>query len=620
MNNILVLPGQVANKIAAGEVAERPALVIKELVENSIDAGATKIRIQLQTSGMKQIRVSDDGGGIPKEEIPLAFARHGTSKLRDITDLATLATMGFRGEALASIAAVAKVRLTTKTAADAMGYSSEVIDGVVSPPVKAPSNDGTEIIVDDLFYNTPARKRFMATPTAEMREIADLIGKLIIAQHHISFELTNDGKRYYLSPGKGGQKAAIMSVYGKELVDQLLPVFGEVVEGYVSHPSFHRPNRSYYHFYINGRYIKNDLLNKSLEEAYHTLIPDRRFPVAFLNIVVEPSEYDVNVHPNKLEVKFKSGNTIQQAVTEAGKEAIASATRAYEYPAERGRVLKSPPPETLYAKPTLEHEGSEHPPTEKPPVFEVRDYRYDTEPQEPKADHGPTDLKDEASIPTLTDVDMPIFPPTQWEQEEAPSIDFDQRFYSSLTVLGQWAGSFIVANDDEALYLIDQHAAHERLLYNSIRKAVTADTVTRQPLLVPLEWKLNRSQYEWVLGHILILHDLGFILEDFGDHLFLLREEPIWAVDIDVIAFLTDFADGWIESGKTITKERILDHKLMTRACKSAVKANQHLTSSDIRYLFDALDAAEDGFTCPHGRPIAIKYTMAEVRRQFLRT
>lgn len=607
-NNIIILPGEVANQIAAGEVAERPSLVIKELVENSIDANAAKIKIDLKESGQRQIRVTDDGEGIPPADLPLAFARHGTSKLRQIDDLNHLATMGFRGEALASIAAVSKVRMTTRTAESDFGYCCEVIDGAVGRPVKAAANVGTEVVVDELFYNTPARRRFMASPAAEMREIIDLVGKLIIAQPTIAFELTNDGKRHLFSPGQGGVQVAIMSVYGKELSDRLLPVVSEQFQGYVSHPAFHKPNRSYYHFYLNGRYIRNEQLNRSLEEAYHTLIPDRRFPAAFIDIQIEPTEYDVNVHPNKLAVKFKSNSRIPADLTDAVRASLLGAERAYDQTGEPVTTLKSPPMPPIAARETSAKQSATTavpPPIEKPPVFVVRDYDIkSTMSSQPAGERG-----GETAVPTH----KPVSP-------QEPAIPFAPGFYSALTILGQWAGSFIVAGDEEALYLIDQHAAHERLLYNRIRAEMESRQAEGQPLLVPLEWRVNSRQYAWLLENIVNLRDLGFILEDFGDELLIVRAIPAWAADIDVIAFLTDYADGWLASGKSFTKSHILDHKMMSRACKSAVKANQHLTVSDIRFLFAALDETADGFTCPHGRPITIKYTMAEVRRRFLRT
>ena len=686
-HKIQILDKNIANQIAAGEVAERPTLILKELIENSLDAGATSIRVLLKDSGFTQMRVIDNGEGIPKNEIHTAFLRHATSKLQTMADLESLYTMGFRGEALASIAAVAKVKITTKTAGQDSGFSSEISDGSFGELVPAPCNDGTEITVDDLFYNTPARKKFLATPTRELRDISDLTGKIMIANPDAAFELSNNGKTIFRSNGNGKMKDAILSVYGRELVKNLISLEDDLFHGYICHPGYHKPNRSYYHFYINHRYIQNDTLNRTLEEAYRTLMPERRFPVAFIDIAANPADYDINVHPNKLEVKFHHGSVIPQRLYDELKRVLSGAERFYDMAADTKGYFAAPEsveddsgnkvPVIHQEKPDKFADGRnkmgfsdlKSVPAEQqiltaseqnsPPVSaKQEDQTSDSLKKMPlqsklssdfkkisdtvdmsllhlmdKDERGQSEIsEDETDSPPeitaeqLLSVDLFRSPEElalreQFDAcEKSQKLNLDESFYSSLEVLGQLAASFIIAAGSDALYIIDQHAAHERLLYNKIRKVVSRESNDTQPLLVPLEINVNYKQFSWMIENIIAIRDLGFVLEEFGDQCFILREVPIWAKDIDHVAFLLELADGLIEEGSPLTVENIKDSRIMTRACKSAIKANRYLTRSDIHFLFSELDMAEDAFTCPHGRPITIKYSVAEIRRKFLRT
>ena len=680
MNKIKVLEKNTRDQIAAGEVAERPSLIIKELVENAIDAEATDIRITLKESGIEEIRVSDNGSGIEKEDIPLAFLRHATSKIRKIEDLNDLFTMGFRGEALASIAAVSKICLRTKTADSAEAYECNVEGGEISEIIPAAGNQGTEIYIHDLFYNTPARKKFLATPVREMREISDIIGRIIIVYPKIRFTLINNGKRIFLSTGNGDEKAAIAAIYGNEPLKFLIPISGnDHFTGYIAHPNYSKPNRNYYHFYINQRYIQSNELNKALENAFRTLLPERRFAVAFINVMISPDQYDINVHPNKLEVKFNRDTNIPEQLFQAIKETLAAGERSYtteihlpkknepgssaaseEIPqmtkihqdlrpaglpgaAERKRKAEAfeKDADAIRAELLGFNRGTRTTvPTPKP---------KDTEEPQGKEfasigdvnillakDSGTTDfLRQEESLPPVSvsslfedaseikhigkEAQIPHGSTLQDRSEET-AIDFEEGFYSSLDILGQVGGSFIAACNKDALYLIDQHAAHERLLFNRIRRSLENGDELTQPLLVPQEVPLNYRQYQWVVENILVLHQMGFKLEEFGEHSFILREIPAWAEEIDSVKFLQEFADGWLSSAKKLTFETIRERKIMSKACKSAVKANQYLTKADILYLFRQLDQEKDAFTCPHGRPISVKFTINEIRRKFLRT
>ncbi|MEG1496965.1 MAG: DNA mismatch repair endonuclease MutL [Clostridiales bacterium] len=658
---INVLNQNIANQIAAGEVAERPTLIIKELMENSIDAGAKSIRIFLKNSGFDEIRIIDNGEGIAKEEIATAFLRHATSKLNVIEDLNQLITMGFRGEALASISAVSKISVSTKTKEQDSGYKGILEGGEFIGLKAAPCNNGTEIVVENLFYNTPARKKFLATPTRELRDISDMVGKLIISHPNIAIELRNNNKKIFQSSGNGEVKPAIMSVYGRDIIKKLVHLDTEMFQGYISHPGFTKPSRSYYHFYINNRYIQSDMLNRSLEQAYHTLMPEHRFPVAFINISVDPSEYDINVHPNKLDVKFNKDAEIGEQLIKAVLEALLTTERAYAQDTEIINKVASPTADEPQTKPNHavkpdKFAENKEKTTSNFTKFQsaalndlmMLDKDYDANADETdEAEVGEFDkLTDKSSdfsskkstaadFKKLDDddnLDFMLKTSLFKEKEELrlktnfneftnkQKLDFDTGFYSSLMILGQLAASFIVATKEDALYLIDQHAAHERLLFNKIKKAVAEEEVTTQALLIPLEFITNYRQYAWIIENIIVLRDLGFIIEEFSDNSFIIREVPFWAQDINVIAFLEEFADGWLKQGGKLTTEKILESNIMLKACKSAIKANKYLDKSDIHYLFSELDLAEDAFTCPHGRPIAIKYSVEEIRRKFLRS
>ncbi|MGM9568296.1 MAG: DNA mismatch repair endonuclease MutL [Clostridia bacterium] len=671
MNKILVLEKNTRDQIAAGEVAERPALIIKELIENAIDASATDIRVLLKESGISEIRVIDNGCGIDKEDIPNAFLRHATSKIQKIEDLDSLMTMGFRGEALASIAAVSKIRIRTKTSEASSAFECSLEGGEISEITPSPGNEGTEIVVDDLFFNTPARKKFLATPVREIREISDMVGRIIIAHPHIRFELLNNGKRIFMAPGNSDMNAAIAAVYGTEPLKFLLPLSDHSsFSGYIAHPNYSKPNRNYFHFYINHRYIQSTELNKALENAYKTLLPERRFPLAFINVILPPDQYDINVHPNKLDVKFNRDLHIEDQLFDLIKTTLETAERSYtteiheEKPAKEFTEETPPPlpkihqdlrpvglPGAVERKKKILAMGDDFEAIRAELIGTNRGIKTGISPK-PKMEKK-TKSKEIASMDEvqklfardsydLSDFFHPENKEKQTEQDTVPvsvtetiseepafaelisaeekTIDFQEGFYSSLDILGQVGGSFIAACSSDALYLIDQHAAHERLMFNRIKKDLREKNTLSQPLLVPQEISLNYNQFNWMVEHILILREMGFVLEEFGENSFILREVPVWAENADATVFLKEFADGWLHSEKELTIEAVLERKIMSKACKSAVKANQYLSKSDILYIFKELDKAEDGFTCPHGRPICVKFTMNEIRRKFLRT
>ncbi len=639
---IRVLDSKTANQIAAGEVAEKPAFVIKELVENAIDAGATRIRVALKDSGLKQIQVFDNGMGMEKEDMPLAFLRHATSKIIEIGDLDRLSTLGFRGEALPSIAAVSRLTLRSMVQGGDGGYEVRFDQGALGEIQPVAANPGTEVIVDELFYNTPARRKFLRSSIREMADISDLLSRLILSRPDISFELRNDNKRIYLSSGNGQVKPAVMSVYGQEAAKSLLRLGdGAHITGYISHPSYHKASRQYYNIFVNGRYIKSAELNQVIDLAYQHRMPERRYPMAVLYLHLDAKDFDVNVHPNKIEIKLEPRSGIKDELLAILQETLSSAEKSYqtkgpgylrspeaEYNGETSMPV-SLPAAILIPKQERESIGAE---AEAIPSFFVE--------EEAKYPgflfEGATEsiASDDRILPSTVEplatkscemgekdkrfAGEPSFSKPERINEQA-SLSFSEGFYRNLRVLGQLGGMFILAEDGDSLYIIDQHAAHERLLYNRFKEEIAA-AKEGQPLLIPLELQVNHPQYLWILQRILDLQALGFVLEDFGDNAFIIREAPSWSEYIDPAVFLRDLADFWLRQKGKITTADILDEKIIMHSCKSAVKGNQYLTEGDIRYLFRALDEGDDVFTCPHGRPITIKITVEELKKWFLRS
>lgn len=621
---------ETANQIAAGEVAEKPAFIIKELIENAIDAGGTRIRIVLKESGISQIRITDNGIGIGQDDMPLAFMRHATSKISQIGDLAHLSTLGFRGEALPSIAAVSRMRLRSMVRGADSAYEISLIGGEMEDIQPVAANPGTEVIVDDLFYNTPARKKFLRSPIRELADISDLVARLILSRPDISFELVNNEKRIYLSPGNHQVKAAVMSVFGQEAAASLLPLTeSDEVTGFISHPSYHKASRQYYNIFINGRYIKSQELNHVLDLAYQHRLPERRYPLVVLYLHLDAKDFDVNVHPNKIEVKLDPRSTIKEILVNSIQEALLTAEKSYraKLPAQlRSPAAEQRAPEERGPMPRYGEKVILPPSTAKEEnmsAFFAEVPQVQAAPKEmPPARTGSTPADDTLFVPEVQGgVGEPAAPlPDQGRAVEAQeALSFGEGFYRNLHILGQLGGMFILAENGEALYIIDQHAAHERLLYNRF-KAQVKDSQESQSLLTPLELGVNHFQYVWILQWIVSLRTLGFILEDFGDNTFILRGIPGWATHIDPIVFLKDLADYWLRQKGKITTADILDEKIIMHSCKSAIKGNQYLTNSDISYLLQQLDEGEDVFTCPHGRPITIKITVNDLKKWFLRT
>ena len=561
---IQILPPEVASKIAAGEVVERPASVVKELVENALDAGATDIRVEIRQGGRRLIQVADNGCGIPAEEVELAFARHATSKLRDVRDLEEIASLGFRGEALASIAAVARVTLLTRPPDEPVARRVRVEGGrlVENRPAAAPA--GTLVTVEHLFYNVPARQKFLRQPPTEAAYIHEVVTRYALAYPERRFELVSDGRPLFLSPGSGQLRDVLAAVLGVETAEALLPVeaegeHGARLWGFVSPPSLHRASRADIAFFVNRRWIQDRSLSAAVSQAYHTFLPIGRYPVAILLLELPPSEVDVNVHPTKREVRFRHGQAVFALVQAAVRKALTT-----QAPVAAHLAPDWSPPRWQGTSPPAA-------PTPGPP--------------------------------------SPAAPSTAALWPEATSMP-------PLRVVGQVALTYIVAEGPDGLYLIDQHAAHERVLYEDLM----ADRGTAPPtqaLLEPLPVRLTPRQAAALEEHLDHLRKHGFDLEPFGGDTWLLRGVPQVLNRGDLARALADILDELAE-GAARPLEGSQEARVVASICKQvAVKGGQPLSLEEMRELVRRLEQTRSPRTCPHGRPTMIFIQAALLARQF---
>ncbi|MGQ9568130.1 MAG: DNA mismatch repair endonuclease MutL [Anaerolineae bacterium] len=556
---IQILPPEVASKIAAGEVVERPASVVKELVENALDAGATDIRVEVRQGGRRLIQVADNGCGIPAEEVELAFARHATSKLRDVRDLEAIASLGFRGEALASIAAVAQVTLLTRPPEATVARRVRVEGGrlVENRPAAAPA--GTLVTVEHLFYNVPARQKFLRQPATEAAHIHEVVTRYALAYPERRFELVSDGRPLFLSPGSGQVRDVLATVLGVETAGALLPVeaedeHGTRLAGFVSPPSLHRASRTDIAFFVNRRWIQDRSLSTAVSQAYHTFLPVGRYPVAILLLEMPPSEVDVNVHPTKREVRFRHGQAVFTLVQAAVRKALTTqapvaTTLAPEWGSPRwhGTPPPGPPPSTAPSTAALWPDATSMPP---------------------------------------------------------------------LRVVGQVALTYIVAEGPDGLYLIDQHAAHERILYEEWM-ATSDDAPPTQTLLEPLPVHPTPRQAAALEEHLDLLRRYGFDLEPFGGDAWLLRGVPPALHRGDPARALADLLDELAE-GTARPLEGSREARVVASICKQlAIKGGQPLTLEEMRELVHRLERTRSPRTCPHGRPTMILIQAALLARQF---
>ncbi|HBT48220.1 MAG TPA: DNA mismatch repair endonuclease MutL [Peptococcaceae bacterium] len=594
---IAVLDPHTADQIAAGEIVERPASVVKELVENAIDAGARHIKIEIRGGGRDYIRVQDDGTGMDADDAVLAFARHATSKIRGIEDLFNVRTLGFRGEALPSIAAVARVELLTRPAGAALGTRVRIEGGRRLAVEEAGCPEGTTVTVADLFFNTPARRRHLKKPNTEASRVAGVVERLALAHPEIAFQLFVEGRRSFSTPGNNDLRSTVAALWGLDMGQNLLAVRetideGAGVEGLVSPPWLHRYGREQQVLIVNGRYVLSRIIAREIEAAYHTLIPQQRRPVFVLHLHLPASWLDVNVHPSKLIIKIREEEALAAQVSQAVRTA-----------------LKNPAGVGSPVGPLRGRRGfPSHGPTASPPA---RQQEWDLLLRE-RGEGGPV-------VPAE---DPPggfaaaIYPPSPWrgEREETAAPDTAKGGLPPLRAVGQVLNTYILAEGEDGLYIIDQHAAHERCRFESLKARRPREWPT-QLVEPPALLRLSPSQSLEIITCQDTLKALGFILEPFGNNTFLLRGAPAGIP----VGQEGEVLEELLQEPKPEDLGSLEERLLKSIACRGAVKAGDPLGPSEWAGLLQELAASPHPHTCPHGRPAVIKISWEELARYFHR-
>ena len=628
---IKVLDQNTIDKIAAGEVIERPKSVIKELVENSIDSGATAITVEIKDGGMSFIRVTDNGCGIEKAQVPVAFLRHATSKLVTVNDLLSLQSLGFRGEALSSIAAIAQVELMTRVKDELTGIRYEIHGGseISSSEIGCPI--GTTFIARNIFYNTPARKKFMKTPSTEGSYVYDLVCHIALSHPDISFKLVMNGNDKLFTSGNGKLKDVIYSIYGKDICENLLSIdkngAGIHLTGYIAKPCVSRGNRGFEDYFVNGRYVKTGIVTKAIEDAYRTFVMVHKYPFTVINFQTEPDMIDVNIHPAKMEMKFLNEpevydftyNAIREVLLES--ELIPQVTPNKNTDFERIMKHRSLPaaPEPFEAKRRQEiinRESQAHIPENKNMVAE--DNTYGLSPKHEQL-RNVTQQKHEQlrNVPQSENVSQPKI-------EASKQMDmFKERFLSSEArpkhrLIGQLFKTYWLIEYEDKLFIMDQHAAHEKVKFEELMNNFRNKQIYSQYLMPPEVVTLSARESDFLTRHMELFESLGYQIESFGGNEYKLSAVPANLFGADGRALFLEFIGLLSEENTDITID-IFIARLSTMACKAAIKGNTEITAVEANALIDQLLKLENPYNCPHGRPTIISMTETEIDKKFKR-
>lgn len=606
MGKIRKLDEALANKIAAGEVVERPASVVKELIENAIDAHSTIIEVELEEAGLAKIRVVDNGDGFEEEDCFLAFERHATSKIKDEADLFRIRTLGFRGEALPSIASVSHLELKTSTG-EGPGTWLVLKGGELVQHGRTSSRKGTDVTVSHLFFNTPARLKYMKTIHTELGHVVDVINRLALAHPHISFRLTHNGKQLFYTNGNGDVRQVLAAIYGLDVAKKMIAIHAETldftIDGYVALPEVTRASRNYMTTIVNGRYIKNYSLYKAIEEGYHTLLPIGRHPITFLNVMMDPLLIDVNVHPAKLEVRFSKEAELNELVQQTIRQSFQKKTLIPEVTAPR--VEKTKAEQQTFSFEHIVKESN----TMSPRVTEI--YRDQEKKTEERIVLEKSDERVRDQDVTLLDVESVV--PSEHVIEE-----MEQERIPPLYPIGQMHGTYILAQNENGLYIIDQHAAQERIKYEYFREKLATVTNELQPLLIPLTLTYSSSEYVLIESYRDQLAACGVFLEPFGHNSFIVRSHPQWFPKGEELEIIEEMIKQ-VLTMKKVDMKQLREKAAIMMSCKQSIKANQFLRNDEIFALLESLRKTSDPFTCPHGRPIIIHFSTYELEKMFKR-
>ncbi|NLI38199.1 MAG: DNA mismatch repair endonuclease MutL [Clostridiaceae bacterium] len=620
MGSIVILDERTANQIAAGEVIERPASVIKELVENSIDAEATAITVEIKKGGISYIRVTDNGSGMESDDVEMAFEKHATSKIRRIEDLDSLATMGFRGEALASIAAVSRLEVRTKTAAEETGTLVRMEGGKVLSVSQTGCPTGTTFIVKDLFFNTPARYKFLKKDSTEAGYVSSMMMRLALAHPGISFKLISNNQVQHHTPGNHDLVSVIYSLFGNETARSVLALdheeAGIKVSGFAGKPEIARGTRNNQFFFINGRTIKNRVLTAALEDAYKTLLMQNKFPFCVLNLAIAPEMYDVNVHPQKLEVRFSNESAVYSAVYHGVKSALTSASLIRElaapsYEPKRNATIQDTHPQVEMD--TMKQPASNLPPPQRSPFPWKPEVNADDVPVETVEPLKPAQP---VIDPAHQSSERPQ-PDSAEDQEAITQKEHGSGILLEAEIVGQVFDTYIILQEGHNMYLIDQHAAHERIRYETLKKKISEGQAFSQMVLEPYVVRLSPAEYDFLFSRMTDFERAGFEIEAFGPQTIIIRSVPDILGDGFGLDDFHEILDRWMETVGERTG--ISDEAIYMMACKSAIKANRRMEKDEIRALVHQLLSMDNPYTCVHGRPVIISISQRELEKRFKR-
>lgn len=596
---IKVMDEILANKIAAGEVVERCASVVKELVENSIDAESTEIKVELLESGLKEIKVTDNGKGMEKEDAVLAFSRHATSKIIDEDDLYHIDTLGFRGEALASIASVSDV--TLKTSMGDVGTFVHIKGGKVLEVTPSEARKGTIICVKDLFYNTPARLKHMKSLYTELASITEYMNKLSLSKPNIKFIVTNNGSVLLNTDGSGILLKTIKSIYGISVAKKMIEIHGEnedyMVDGYISLPEVHRANRNHMITLVNGRVVRNVELNRVINEAYHSFKPDNRYPITVINIIVDPSLIDVNIHPTKMDIKFSKLEHLMELIDTLIQNVLRK---------------KNLIPEVVIEEPKKEEKKNDFIESIRKPYYQEQKLEFD--------------VVNEPSYEEVLEPNVDLIESKEESQKEEIMLEHPEIIEEKkerlpdLYPVGLVHGTYIICQNDLGMYLIDQHAAKERINYEMYKKKLGNPKEGSTLLLFPFTMEFANNEYIVLKENFEVLRNMGFVLEEFGIHSIIVKEHPTWLpIGYEEMA-TRKIIDVILEKEKDFSIEKFNEKIATMLSCKMAIKANMNISHEEMEALIQDLRLCDNPFNCPHGRPTMIFYSNYDLEKLFKRS
>lgn len=628
MAKIQELSDILADQIAAGEVVERPASVVKELVENAIDAGSSRIDILLAESGLKMIRVIDNGSGIEGSQVETAFKRHATSKITSRADLFRVGTLGFRGEALPSIASIADVKMTSSTA-EGPGQFVHYRGGELIEHRESQSRQGTDITVSDLFFNTPARLKYLKSLATELSKITDIINRIALSYPEIAFSLQNDERQLMRTSGQGNVQQVLANIYGTHNAQKMLDIHGESVDfridGYVSLPEFTRANRSYITILVNGRYIKNFHISKAIIEGYGSKLMVGRYPVAVINIQTDPLLVDVNVHPSKLEVRISEENALTELISKTIFDRLADQNLIPDAVDNlKKKRISKPAGEQLDLTETV-LSGSfgkgKDTPTESAAV-EGDDSAAALHPSvaatKPIIISTRQDLQSDRIAEFKEKYADSTTPVTKNENTEGEEKTPSTSRFPALTYIGQMHGTYLFAEADDGLYIIDQHAAQERINYEYYRVQIGQVSDDQQDLLVPIYLDYSTTDTLRIKEKQSVLEACGLYLEEFGRNTFIVRHHPTWfkkGQEEDTVKEMVDY----VLNDRNMTVAKFREATAIMMSCKRAIKANHHLDDLQAKQLLKDLAKVENPFNCPHGRPVLVRFSTTDMEKMFKR-